>query len=85
MEDDQYWLDRFPEKMIGKEMTEDKKKNFRHSYTEYETLEEAERHAQRDTARELRSQNIWQRIRETVVPEVDIIIKPVDVKIEAVK
>ncbi len=69
---------------IGNKMTE-VKKNFRHSYNEYETLEEAERHAQRDTARELRSQNIWQRIRETVVPAIDIVINPVDVKIEAAK
>ena len=69
---------------IGNTMTEIKK-NFRHSYTEYETIEEARKHAQRDTARELRSQNIWQRIEETVVPEVDIVINPVDVKTAAVK
>lgn len=63
----------------------DTKKNFRHSYTEYETIEEARKHAQRDTARELRTQNIWQRIEETVVPEVDIVINPVDVKTTPVK
>lgn len=63
----------------------DTKKNFRHSYTEYETIEEARKHAQRDTARELRTQNIWQRIEETVVPDVDIVINPVDVKTTPVK
>jgi len=74
----------YPTETIGNKMTE-AKKNFRHSYTEYETIEEARKHAQRDTARELRSQNIWQRIEESVVPEVDIVINPVDIKTTAVK
>ena len=66
-------------------MSEDKKKNFRHSYSSYDTLEEARKHAQRSTARELSSQDIWQRIEETVVPEVDIVINPVDIKTTTVK
>lgn len=69
---------------IGDNMSKDKKLNFRHSYSEYETIEEARKHAQRDTARELRSQNVWQRIEETVVPEVDIVIKPVDIAVTPV-
>ena len=69
---------------IGNKMT-DKKKNFKHSYSEYETLEEARKDAQRSTARGYSVESIWQRIEETVVPELDIQINPVDVKTTAVK
>ena len=61
------------------------KKNFRHSYIEYETLDEARKSAQRATARGYSIENIWQRIEETVVPDVDIQINPVDVKTATVK
>lgn len=69
---------------IGKQMT-DKEKNYRHSYSSYETLDEARKSAQRATARSYSSEDIWQRIEETVVPDVDILINPVDVKTTAVK
>lgn len=61
------------------------KKNFRHSYSNFETLEEARKDAQRATARSFSSEDIWQRIEETVVPDVDIQINPIDVKTSAIK
>ena len=69
---------------IGNEMTENKE-NYRHSYSSYETLEEARKSAQRATARGYSVESIWQRIEETVVPDVDIQINPVDVKTGVVK
>jgi hypothetical protein len=69
--------------LIGDEMT-DKKKNFRHDYTDYETLEEAEKFAKRSTARNLSVNSVWQRVKETVVPEVEVLVNPVDVTVVAV-
>ncbi len=69
---------------IGKQMTEEKK-NYRHSYSSYETLDEARKSAQRATARSFDTESIWQRIEETVVPDVDILINPVGVKTTVVK
>jgi hypothetical protein len=70
---------------IGDTMTKkEDKKNFRHEWTEYETLDEARVFAKRSTARNMTSQDIWQRIEETVVPEIDIQIKPTDVTVTPV-
>jgi hypothetical protein len=59
-------------------------KNFRHSYSEYETQAEAEMFAKRETARNMQPSSVWQRISETVVPEIDIVINPVSVTVTPV-
>jgi len=66
-------------------MSKDKEeKNFKFDWSDYETLEEARLFAKRSTARSMTEQSIWQRIEKTVVPEVDIVINPVDVTIAPV-
>lgn len=63
----------------------DVEKNFKFDWSDYETLDEARLFAKRSTARNMTEQSIWQRIEKTVVPQIDIVINPVDVTTEPVK
>lgn len=75
-----------PDTQESKKMSkkDEDKKNFRFGWQDYETLDEARLFAKRSTARSMETQDIWQRIEETVVPAIDIVINPVDVTLEAV-
>lgn len=74
----------FPSTQEGRTTMTDVKKNFRHSYSDYATLAEAEQFAKRATAKSFSVESVWQRISETVVPAIDVTINAVDVSVAPV-
>lgn len=60
-------------------------KNYKVSYQEFDTREQAEQFAKRNTAKSFEPTDIFQKIATTVVPAIDVQINSIDVTVEDVK